>query len=102
MNLLGTTIASMDCFNIIDGEEWCEAIDHGCLCAVAKAECSSEGEVEREEGEEVDGLDHNADALVATKHHSSCKHIVHLYTQDVHLAAYQLWAQSCKGGVGRG
>ena len=56
MSLLGTTIADMDCFYIIDWEEWYEAIDDGCLCTVAKAECGSEGEIDGEEGKEGDGL----------------------------------------------
>ena len=63
MSLLGTTIADMDCFCIIDWQEWYEAIDHGCLCAVA----NSEGEIDGEEGEEVDGLDQPVDAPVAGK-----------------------------------
>ena len=36
MSLLATTIVDMDCCYIIDWEEWHEAIDDGCLCAVAK------------------------------------------------------------------
>ena len=48
-------------------EEGSQAIDDGCLCAVAKAECGSEGEVDREEGEEVDSPHHPADAPVARK-----------------------------------
>ena len=57
MSLLGTTIADMDCFYIIGWVEWIKAIDDGCLCAVANVECSTEGEIDGEEGEEVDGVD---------------------------------------------
>ena len=57
MSLVGTTSADIDRFYIIDCEEWYEAINDGCMCALAKAECGGEGEIDGEEGKEVDGLD---------------------------------------------
>ena len=56
-------MGDMDCFNIIDREEWQEAVGDRCLCAVAKAGC----EVDKEEGKKVDGSHHTLHALVATK-----------------------------------
>ena len=66
MSLLDTTIADMH-MDIIDWEECYDAIDNGCLCAGAKAECTSEGEIDEEEGEEGQPTD----APVAKKRNPS-------------------------------
>ena len=42
MSQLGTTIANMDCFSIVDWQEWFHCIDEGCLCEVAKAQAPEE------------------------------------------------------------
>ena len=67
---LGTTIAHMDCFCIVEWLEWFHCIDEGCLCEAAKAQPPEE-ENSEDEIEQVDVLDAPADDLVASKRKTS-------------------------------
>ena len=66
MSQLGTTIADVDCFCIVDWQEWFHCIDEGCLCEVAKAQAPEEKNSE-DEIEQVDAPDALADAPPAIK-----------------------------------
>ena len=51
MSILGTTIANMDCFYIVDRQEWFKVIDDGCLCEVAKARAAQDDNFDEEDRE---------------------------------------------------
>ena len=70
MSQLGTTIADMDCFYIVDWQEWFHCIDEECLYEVAKAQASEE-ENSDNDIEQVDARDAPVDALVASKRKTS-------------------------------
>ena len=70
MSQLGTTIPDMDCFYIVDWQEWFHCIDEGCLCEVAKAQAPEE-ENSEDDIEHVDAPDAPADAPVASKRKTS-------------------------------
>ena len=60
----------MDCFYIVDWQEWFHCIDEGCLCEGAKAQAAEEDNSE-DDIEQVDALDARANAPVASKRKTS-------------------------------
>ena len=70
MSQLWTTMADMDCLNIVDWQLWFHCIDEGGLCEVAKAQAPEE-ENSDDEIALVDALDALANAPVASKRKTS-------------------------------
>ena len=69
--MLGTTVADMGCFYIVDWQEGFKASDDGCSCEVATTQASVVDDSEVEDGEEANSLDAPVDAPMSNKRKSA-------------------------------